>query len=49
MVKTFNVIIERGEDGFLISEVVELPGCHTQAKSHDELIKRTKEAISLYS
>lgn len=44
----FNFIIEQGEDGYLISEVVELPGCHTQAKSFDELIKRTKEAISLY-
>jgi len=27
--------------------IVELPGCHTQAKTHDELIERTKEAISL--
>ncbi len=44
----FNFIIEQGEDGYLISEVVELPGCHTQAKSFDELIKRTREAISLY-
>lgn len=44
----FNMIIEQGEDGYLISEVVELPGCHTQAKTMDELIKRTKEAISLY-
>jgi len=43
----FNIIIEQGEDGYLISEVVGLPGCHTQAKSFDELIKRTKEAISL--
>ncbi len=43
----FNIIIEQGEDGYLISEVVEIPGCHTQAKSFDELIKRTKEAISL--
>ncbi len=42
----FNMIIEEGEDGYLISEVVELPGCHTQAKTMDELIKRTKEAIS---
>lgn len=48
MGKEFNIIIEQGEDGYLISEVVELPGCHTQAKSYDELIKRTKEAISLY-
>jgi len=44
----FNIIIEKGEDGYLISEVVELPGCHTQAKSMDELLERTKEAISLY-
>jgi predicted RNase H-like HicB family nuclease len=44
----FNIIIEEGEDGYLISEVVELPGCHTQAKNMDELIERTKEAISLY-
>jgi len=44
----FNIIIEKGQDGYLVSEVVELQGCHTQAKSMDELIKRTKEAISLY-
>ena len=43
----FNIIIEKGEDGYLISEVVELPGCHTQAKDMNELIERTKEAISL--
>ncbi len=48
MTEKFNVIVEQGEDGYLISEVVELPGCHTQAKTYDELIKRTKEAISLY-
>lgn len=44
----FNIIIEKGEDGYLIAEVVELPGCHTQAKNMSELIKRTKEAITLY-
>ena len=44
----FNIIIEKGEDGYLISEVVELPGCHTQGKTMKELIFNTKEAISLY-
>lgn len=44
----FNIIIEKGEDGYLISEVVELPGCHTQAKTIEELLKRTREAIELY-
>ncbi|MEK6842692.1 MAG: type II toxin-antitoxin system HicB family antitoxin [Nanoarchaeota archaeon] len=46
--KNFNVVIEKGEDGYLISEVIGLPGCHTQAKDMNELIKRTREAISLY-
>ena len=48
MTEKFNVIVEQGEDGYLISEVVELPGCHTQAKTYDELFKRTKEVILLY-
>lgn len=48
MAEKYTVIIEKGEDGYLISEVIELPGCHTQAKSYDELLKRTKEAIALY-
>lgn len=45
---TFNIIIEKGVDGYLISSVIELPGCHTQAKTQDELFARTKEAIELY-
>ena len=48
MARKFHVIIEEGADGYLISEVVELPGCHTQAKTYDELMKRTKEAIQAY-
>ena len=48
MTQRFTVIGEEGEEGYLISEVVELPGYHTQAKTYDELMSRTKEAISLY-
>ncbi|MBI4452103.1 type II toxin-antitoxin system HicB family antitoxin [Candidatus Woesearchaeota archaeon] len=48
MPQKFTVIIEEGEDGYLISDVVELPGCHTQGKTLDELLERTKEAISVY-
>lgn len=44
----YNVIIEKDEEGYFFSEVVGLPGCHTQAKSIDELIERTKEVIELY-
>jgi len=45
---TFNVVVEKDEDGMFISEVIGLPGCHTQGKNLDELLERTKEAISLY-
>ena len=48
MLEKFTIIVEQGEDGYLISEVVGLPGCHTQAKTQEELIERTKEAIQLY-
>ena len=46
--RTFTVIIEKDKDGYFVGEVVELPGCHTQAKSLDELMERIKEAIELY-
>ena len=48
MNRKFNVIIEKDEDGFYVGLVPELPGCHTQAKSLDELQNRLKEAIRLY-
>lgn len=48
MTKMFNILIEQDEDGWFISEVVGLPGCHTQAKTLDELMKRTKAAVSLF-
>jgi len=44
----YTFVIEPGEDGYFLSEVVELPGCHTQAKTIGELYTRTREAISLY-
>ena len=47
MNKSFNVVIERDEDGYYIASVPSLKGCHTQAKSLDLLIERIKEAIEL--
>jgi predicted RNase H-like HicB family nuclease len=48
MTKKYTVLIEKDEEGWLISEVMELPGCHTQAKTMDQLLERTKEAIRAY-
>lgn len=45
--KEFTVIIERDEEGWLVADVPQLQGCHTQAKTFDELIKRVKEVIQL--
>lgn len=44
----FSVLVERDEDGYYIASVPELPGCHTQARTLDELTGRVKEAIELY-
>ncbi len=46
--KAFTVIIQKDKEGYFVGEVVELSGCHTQAKSLDELMERIKEAIELY-
>jgi predicted RNase H-like HicB family nuclease len=48
MTKKYTVLVERDIDGWFVSEVVGLPGCHTQAKSMDELFERMKEAIQTY-
>ena len=43
----FKIIIERDEDGFFIASVPALPGCHTQAKTLSQLMKRIREAVHL--
>ncbi len=47
MHKDFNVVIERDSEGFYVASVPELKGCHTQARSLDELMERIREAIAL--
>jgi len=47
MKKTFAVVIEKDEDGYFVASVPELPGCHTQAKTREELMPRVKEVIGL--
>lgn len=47
MIRQFNVIIERDTEGFYVASVPTLHGCHTQARSLDEVMERIKEAIQL--
>jgi len=46
--RDFTVVIERDEDGIYVASVPELVGCHTQAKTLDELRERITEAVQLY-
>lgn len=43
----FTILIEKDEDGIYIASAPSLKGCHTQAKSVEELLPRIKEAIGL--
>ncbi len=47
MANQFDVIIERDSAGYFVASVPALPGCHTQAKSLDDLMARIREAIVL--
>lgn len=47
MTRQFDVIVEKDSAGFFVASVPALPGCHSQAKSLDELMERIREAIEL--
>jgi len=47
MARQFDVVVEKDSEGFYVASVPALSGCHTQARSLDELMDRIKEAIEL--
>lgn len=47
MARHFDVVIHKDSEGYFVASVPVLPGCHTQAKSLDELMERIREAIEL--
>ncbi len=47
MTRQFDVVIERDEEGYYVASVPQIPGCHTQAQSLDEVTERIREAIEL--
>ncbi|MFO7690716.1 MAG: type II toxin-antitoxin system HicB family antitoxin [Cryobacterium sp.] len=47
MYTEFDVVVERDSEGYLVATVPALPGCHTQARSLDELMERAQEVIEL--
>ena len=47
MPRQFDVVIERDEEGYYVASVPQLSGCHTQARSLDEVVERIREVIEL--
>ena len=47
MNRDFSVVVERDSAGNYVASVPLLPGCHTQARSLDDLMDRVREAIEL--
>ena len=43
-----NAIVEQDSEGYYVAHVLELPGCHTQAKTMETLAKRLREAVEVY-
>jgi predicted RNase H-like HicB family nuclease len=47
MAHQFDVVVEKDSAGYFVASVPALPGCHTQARSLDQLMERIREAIEL--
>jgi predicted RNase H-like HicB family nuclease len=45
--REFTVVVERGEDGYLIGSVPGLHGAHSQGATLDELMENMREVIEL--
>ncbi len=48
MATKYHVLVEKDEDGWYVGSVPELPGCHTQGQTMEELMVNIREAIELY-
>jgi predicted RNase H-like HicB family nuclease len=49
MGREFSVVIERDAEGYYVASVPALRGCHTQARSLDELMNRVREALERFA
>jgi len=47
MKREFDVVIGRDSEGYYVATVPALHGCHTQARSLDDLMVRVREAVEL--
>ena len=43
----FMVLLQKDEDGFIVAECPDLPGCFSQGKTRDEALTNIKDAIAV--
>jgi predicted RNase H-like HicB family nuclease len=46
--RKYTVILEPGEDGYVVAQCPALPGCWSQGKTDEEALANIQEAIELY-
>lgn len=46
-VLNFKVIVEQDEDGVFVASIPSVPGCMTQGKTYEEVIRNINEALGL--
>ena len=46
--RKFTIVMEEGEDGYVVVHCPSLPGCWSQGKTRDEAMANIREAIELY-
>jgi predicted RNase H-like HicB family nuclease len=44
----FQVVLEPGEDGWIVAECPSLPGCVSQGRTEAEAVSNIREAIELW-
>ncbi|MEK6981630.1 MAG: type II toxin-antitoxin system HicB family antitoxin [Candidatus Micrarchaeota archaeon] len=47
-IKEYEIVIEQDENKVYVAYVPELPGCHTEGDTINEVIENIKEAMDLY-
>ena len=45
---TFKIVLEPGEDGWIVAECPSLPGCVSQGRTETEAVANIREAIQLW-
>ena len=47
MPSQFDVVIELDKEGYYVASVPQIPGCHAQPRSLEEVTQRIREAIEV--